>query len=229
MRGCIRCANPIRQHHRRGDDCRRCGYFVAPQRALWSCRVGRDLSLCFGFSGCRGSTRRRTISGSEFPFTSACWRDWAWNSLHSREERWCLEHWQVPRDRPPRRAAHAWPDWPRTFLVIRSIVGLCSIDFGLNHLLDIKDNLIYVPKWMPPGQQFWVIATGLGFVLAGLALLTGIQDLLAGRLLALMFSLSTCSRCRSLFSPIRRTMPRGAATRSISPWSPRTGSSPMRS
>lgn len=81
----------------------------------------------------------------------------------------------------------SWPDWPRTFLVIRSIVGLCSIDFGLNHLLDIKDNLIYVPKWMPPGQQFWVIATGLGFVLAGLALLTGIQDLLAGRLLALMF------------------------------------------
>ncbi len=77
--------------------------------------------------------------------------------------------------------------WPRAFQIIRWIFGLCSIDFGLNHLVDIKDCLVYVPKSMPMGQQFWVIVTGICFVLAGLAILTGIQDVLAARLLALMF------------------------------------------
>jgi len=77
--------------------------------------------------------------------------------------------------------------WPRTLQIMRWIFGLCSIDFGLNHLVDIKDCLVYVPKSMPLGQEFWVIVTGICFVLAGLAILTGIQDVLAARLLALMF------------------------------------------
>ena len=77
--------------------------------------------------------------------------------------------------------------WPRTILITRWIFGLCSIDFGLNHLIDVKDNLVYVPKWMPLGPEFWVIVTGICFVLAGLAILSGIQDVLAARLLALMF------------------------------------------
>jgi len=77
--------------------------------------------------------------------------------------------------------------WPRTILIGRWIFGLCSIDFGLAHLTDVRDNLVYVPKWMPLGEQFWVIVTGLCFVLAGLAILLGIQDVLAARLLALMF------------------------------------------
>jgi uncharacterized membrane protein YphA (DoxX/SURF4 family) len=77
--------------------------------------------------------------------------------------------------------------WPRTILVARWIFGLCSIDFGLSHLTDIKDNLVYVPKWMPLGAEFWVIVTGICFVLAGLAILSGILDVLAARLLALMF------------------------------------------
>jgi uncharacterized membrane protein YphA (DoxX/SURF4 family) len=80
-----------------------------------------------------------------------------------------------------------WPSWPRAILIARWIFGLCVIDFGLNHLLDVKDNLIYVPKWMPLGTEFWVILTGTCFVLAGLAILSGIQDVLAARLLALMF------------------------------------------
>jgi ubiquinone/menaquinone biosynthesis C-methylase UbiE/uncharacterized membrane protein YphA (DoxX/SURF4 family) len=49
------------------------------------------------------------------------------------------------------------------------------------------DNLVYVPKWMPLGGEFWIILTGICFVLAGLAILSGIQDVLAARLLALMF------------------------------------------
>lgn len=80
-----------------------------------------------------------------------------------------------------------WPQWPRAIQIARWIFGLCSIDFGLNHLLNVQDNLIYAPKWMPFGPEFWVILTGICFVLAGVAILTGIQDVLAARLLALMF------------------------------------------
>jgi uncharacterized membrane protein len=77
--------------------------------------------------------------------------------------------------------------WPRTILITRWIFGLCSINFGVNHLDAVADNLFYVPKWMPLGQEFWVILTGICFVLAGLAVLSRIQDVLAARLLALLF------------------------------------------
>ena len=39
---------------------------------------------------------------------------------------------------------------------------------------------------MPLGGEFWTIVTGICFVLAGLAILAGILDALAARLLALM-------------------------------------------
>jgi hypothetical protein len=77
--------------------------------------------------------------------------------------------------------------WPRAILITRWIFGLCALDFGLNHLIDVADNLIYVPQWMPVGGKFWVILTGICFVLAGIAILSGIQDVLAARLLALEF------------------------------------------
>jgi len=77
--------------------------------------------------------------------------------------------------------------WPRTILITRWIFGLCSIIFGVNHLDAVADNLGYVPKWMPFGQEIWVILSGICFVLAGVAILTCIQDVLAARLLALLF------------------------------------------
>jgi uncharacterized membrane protein YphA (DoxX/SURF4 family) len=76
--------------------------------------------------------------------------------------------------------------WPRTILIARWIFGLCSVDFGLVHLTGVADNAVYVPKWMPLGGEFWTIVTGICFVLAGLAILSGILDVLASRLLALM-------------------------------------------
>jgi len=75
----------------------------------------------------------------------------------------------------------------RMIHIARWIFGLCSIDFGLSHLTDLHDNLMYVPKWMPLGAEFWIIVTGICFVLAGLAMLMGIQDVLAASLLGLMF------------------------------------------
>lgn len=77
--------------------------------------------------------------------------------------------------------------WPRTILITRWIFALCAINFGVNHLDAVADNRFFVPKSMPLGQAFWVILTGISFVLAGLAILSGIQDVLAARLLALMF------------------------------------------
>lgn len=78
------------------------------------------------------------------------------------------------------------PSWPRTIRIARWTFGLCSVDFGLAHLTDVRDLTVYVPKWMPLGGAFWTIVTGICFVLAGLAILLGILDVLAARLLALM-------------------------------------------
>jgi uncharacterized membrane protein len=76
---------------------------------------------------------------------------------------------------------------PRTIVIARWIFALCSIDFGLGHLTDLKDNFIYVPNWMPLGAEFWIIVTGICFVLAGLAILSRIQDVPGAWLLGLMF------------------------------------------
>lgn len=64
--------------------------------------------------------------------------------------------------------------------------GLSSIDFGLGHLTGVRAVAPLVPKWLPLGADFWVILTGIAFVLAGIAILCGISDLLAARLLAMM-------------------------------------------
>jgi hypothetical protein len=66
------------------------------------------------------------------------------------------------------------------------VFGLCTIDFGLAHLTGISANAGLVPKWLPPSQAFWVVLTGIAFVLAGVGMLSGILDVLAARLLALM-------------------------------------------
>src|SRR6516164_867903 len=95
--------------------------------------------------------------------------------------------------------------WSRTLLVARWIFGLCSIDFGLAHLTDIKDNIVYVPTWIPLGREFWVIATGICFILAGLAILSGTLDVLAPRLLALMlFVFSALTLVPSIFAFLHR-------------------------
>ena len=67
--------------------------------------------------------------------------------------------------------------------------GLCVICFGLQHLLNLHNpnNTSMVPVWMPFGQVFWVVLTGTAFVLAGLAIVIRVADVLAARLLALMF------------------------------------------
>jgi uncharacterized membrane protein len=70
--------------------------------------------------------------------------------------------------------------------IARWIFGLCSVDFGLAHLTGVPLVAAMVPKWIPFGGEFWAVLTGIAFVLAGLAILSRILDILAARLLALM-------------------------------------------
>lgn len=48
-------------------------------------------------------------------------------------------------------------------------------------------NAAFVPSWMPFGPAFWVIFTGMAFVLAGIAVLVRTADALAAQLTGVMF------------------------------------------
>lgn len=74
----------------------------------------------------------------------------------------------------------------RAARIARWTFGLCSVDFGLGHLTAIKSVVPMIPKWIPLGPPFWAVLTGIAFVLAGLAIISGVLDALAARLLGLM-------------------------------------------
>jgi len=67
-------------------------------------------------------------------------------------------------------------------------VGIASYVFGLAHLVGIHVFASSVPQWMPFGN-FWAVLTGIAFFLAGSAICSGIMDVLAARLLAVMLLL----------------------------------------
>jgi uncharacterized membrane protein YphA (DoxX/SURF4 family) len=64
--------------------------------------------------------------------------------------------------------------------------GLCLVSFTLEQIFYPNGTITLVPKWLPPGQYFWFIATTVAFALAAIAVLTGIKALLAARLTAAM-------------------------------------------
>jgi len=74
----------------------------------------------------------------------------------------------------------------RAALVARWTFGLCSVDFGLAHLTAVQTVVPLIPKWMPLGGAFWAVLTGIAFVLAGLAIVSGVLDALGAWLLGLM-------------------------------------------
>lgn len=71
-------------------------------------------------------------------------------------------------------------------LAARWTFGFCSLFFGLGNLTAIETVVPMIPKWMPLGAVFWAVLTGVAFVLAGLAIIARVQDVLAARLLGLM-------------------------------------------
>jgi uncharacterized membrane protein YphA (DoxX/SURF4 family) len=64
--------------------------------------------------------------------------------------------------------------------------ALCIVSFALEQLFYLSATVTLVPKWLPPGQMFWAIATTVAFALAAIALLTGFKPLLASRLTTAM-------------------------------------------
>jgi len=67
-------------------------------------------------------------------------------------------------------------------------IGICALLFGGAHFVYMNLTAPLVPKWLPPGQEFWGYATGVGFIAAGVAILTGVQARLAAILLTAMLA-----------------------------------------
>jgi uncharacterized membrane protein len=70
----------------------------------------------------------------------------------------------------------------------QDIFALCLLVFGAAHFFYLKDTAELVPAWLPPGQRFWAILTGVAHIAAGAAILTRIQARLAAVLLTIMFA-----------------------------------------
>jgi uncharacterized membrane protein YphA (DoxX/SURF4 family) len=66
--------------------------------------------------------------------------------------------------------------------------GVCALLFGGAHFFYMNLTAPLVPKWLPPTQEFWAYATGVGHIAAGVAILTGVQARLAATLLTAMFT-----------------------------------------
>jgi uncharacterized membrane protein len=66
--------------------------------------------------------------------------------------------------------------------------GVCSLVFGAAHFVYMNLTAPLVPKWLPPTPTFWGYATGVFFVAAGVAILTGVQARLAAILETVMLA-----------------------------------------
>jgi hypothetical protein len=66
--------------------------------------------------------------------------------------------------------------------------GVCALVFGGAHFVYMNLTAPLVPKWLPPTQEFWGYATGVGFVAAALAILSGVQARLAAILVTAMLA-----------------------------------------
>jgi uncharacterized membrane protein len=70
----------------------------------------------------------------------------------------------------------------------RMTFGVCPLIWGGAHFMYMNMTAPLVPKWLPPSQVFWGYLTGVCFIAAGLAILTGIQARLAAILLTVMIA-----------------------------------------
>ncbi len=84
--------------------------------------------------------------------------------------------------------AHLSSAWsPETLNRIgRVLLGICAASFTLEQAIYLDATAHLVPKWVPPSQMFWALATTVSFALAAVALLTNRMALLASRLLTMM-------------------------------------------
>lgn len=68
------------------------------------------------------------------------------------------------------------------------VFGVCALVFGAAHFVYMNLTAPLVPGWLPPSQEFWAYATGLGHIAAGVAILANVQARLAAILLTVMYA-----------------------------------------
>src|SRR5271167_4157330 len=66
------------------------------------------------------------------------------------------------------RLSSAWSGETQ-YRIGRILVGICAASFALEQAFYLANTASLVPKWIPPGQMFWAIATTVFFALAALA------------------------------------------------------------
>jgi hypothetical protein len=81
--------------------------------------------------------------------------------------------------------------WSRETLdrIGRILLGICTVSFTLEQAFYLAATASLVPKWLPPNQMLWALATTVFFALAAVALLANRMALLAARLLTIMLVL----------------------------------------
>lgn len=76
---------------------------------------------------------------------------------------------------------------PETLKLIgRILLSICAASFALEQAFYLNATAQLVPKWIPPSQMFWALATTVLFGLAAVALFANRRALLASRLLTMM-------------------------------------------
>jgi hypothetical protein len=78
--------------------------------------------------------------------------------------------------------------WPLETIgrIGRVLLGICAASFALEQAFYLNATAGLVPKWIPPTQKFWAIATTILFALATVGLVANRMALLASRLLTAM-------------------------------------------
>lgn len=77
----------------------------------------------------------------------------------------------------------------RALQIGRYLFSICVVSFTLEQAIYLEATAEFVPKWIPPSQMFWSIATTIAFGLAAIALLSGLMSRLASRLTTVMIVL----------------------------------------
>jgi len=83
------------------------------------------------------------------------------------------------------RLSKTW-SWETRNRICCILVGVCAASFALEQAFYLRNTASLVPKWLPPSQNFWAVATTIFFALAAVALLANQMALLASRLLTIM-------------------------------------------
>lgn len=86
-------------------------------------------------------------------------------------------------------ASHAWRWAGQAARIGRISFAVCVVSFALEQTFYLNATAGFVPKWIPLGQMFWAVATTIAFVLAAIAIATGVQLSLGARLLTAMLVL----------------------------------------